>query len=302
MGRELTDVKITKSHPMNYLAKLENQNKSFLILVGVTLIGVIGGIDFLTGYEFSFSVFYVLPIALITWLTSNRVGLLASVASAIVWYGADEATGHPYTHPLIPIWNTLIRLAFFVIITLLLSAFKQALQRESELARTDHLTGAVNSRFFYELAGIEIDRFRRYGHPFTIAYFDLDNFKGINDQFGHATGDQVLCVVASSIRKQIRKTDIFARLGGDEFAMLLPETNEESTRLIFPKIHTELQNELRRNNWQVTCSIGVVICKVTPDSAEELIKQADSLMYLAKNDGKNRIKYDSYSREQETSQ
>ena len=77
--------------------------------------------------------------------------------------------------------------------------------------------------------------------------------------------------------------------------MLLPETNDEAARLIFPKIHAELQKELQQNNCPVTCSIGVVICKLAPDSAEELIKRADALMYLAKNDGKNRIKYDSHS-------
>ena len=77
--------------------------------------------------------------------------------------------------------------------------------------------------------------------------------------------------------------------------MFLPETNDEAARLIFPKIHAELQKELQQNNCPVTCSIGVVICKLAPDSAEELIKRADALMYLAKNDGKNRIKYDSHS-------
>ena len=137
---------------MNYLAKLEKQNKPFLVIGGVILIGIIGILDFLTGYEISFSAFYVLPISLITWITNRWIGLLASLASATVWLCADLATNHLYSHPLIPAWNTLIRFAFFIIITILLSALKRALQRESELARTDHLTGAVNMRFFYELA------------------------------------------------------------------------------------------------------------------------------------------------------
>lgn len=133
---------------MNYLAKIEKQNRHFLTAVGFALNGIIGIIDFLTGYELSFSVFYVLPISLVTWLTSRRVGLLTSLVSAGAWLSADIATGHPYSHPLIPLWNSLIRFAFFVIITLLLSALKGALQREGKLARTVHLTRAVNLRFF----------------------------------------------------------------------------------------------------------------------------------------------------------
>lgn len=282
---------------MNLLAKIENQSKPFILLLGIVLIGVIGGIDYWTGFEISFSVFYVLPISLITWVTSRRVGILAALASAFVWFGADQATNPPYSHPLIPIWNTLIRFSFFAIITLLLSAFRRLLQRESEFARIDHLTGAINLRFFYELAEAEIDRFRRHGHPFSLAYIDLDNFKNINDQFGHATGDQVLYALASAVRKQIRRTDIFARLGGDEFAILLPETNEVAARAAIPKIQAEFQAEMGRNNWPVTCSIGVLICTIQPVSVEDLVRQTDEVMYQAKESGKNVIKYSAYKKD-----
>ena len=280
---------------MNLIAKLEKQNKPFLILLGFIAIGVIGIIDYLTGYEFSFSVFYVLPISLVTWLTSQRFGLLASLASAIVWFSADIATGHPYPHPLIPVWNTLIRLSFFVIITLLLCALKRALQRESEMARTDHLTGAVNLRFFYEVAQMEIDRLERYKHPFTLAYIDLDNFKIINDQFGHSAGDQVLYTVASSVKKQVRRTDVFARLGGDEFALLLPETDQESARLAISKIQGNLLDEMQKNNWPITFSIGVLTCQVAPYSTDELVRMADELMYSVKQNNKNAIRYSTYT-------
>lgn len=258
-------------------------------------IGVIGVIDFLTGYELGFSVFYVLPISLITWLKGRWLGLLAAFVSAFVWFIADIATGHPYSHALILIWNTFIRFAFFVITTVLLSALRSSLQRESELARIDHLTGAVNSRFFHELAQMEVDRLQRYKHPLSLAYIDLDNFKIINDRFGHASGDQVLRAVASAIRKDMRKTDILARLGGDEFALLLPETNQNSARATLNKIHVDLQMEMRRNNLPITFSIGVLTCKVAPLSTEDLLKIADELMYSVKRDGKNAIRFSIYA-------
>ena len=281
---------------MNFLASLEKQNKPFLLLVGFILIGVIGLIDFLTGCEVAFSVFYVLPISLITWLASRRFGLVASLASALVWLGADVATTeHPYSHPLIPVWNTLIRLTFFIIITLLLSALRKATEREGELARIDYLTGAVNPRFFYDLAQMEIDRFQRYQHPFTLAYIDLDNFKTVNDQFGHATGDQVLLTVVSSARKYIRKTDAIARLGGDEFALLLPETSQESAHIALSNLHSGLLEEMRQNNWPITFSIGVLTCNATPPTAKELLRMADDLMYSVKHDSKNALKYSTYA-------
>jgi len=279
---------------VNFLAKLERPSKPFLLLAGFTLIVVIGCIDFLIGYEIGLSVFYVLPIALITWFTSRWFGVAASLASAFVWFSADVATRDPYLHPLILIWNTLIRLTFFVIITLLLSALRRAAQRESEMARIDYLTGAGNSRFLYNLVQLEIDRLQRYQHPLTLAYIDLDNFKTVNDRLGHAVGDQVLCAVVSSVKKNIRRTDSVARLGGDEFALLLPETNQESARVVLSKIQEDFLEEMRINNWPVTVSIGVLTCPVAPPSTDALVSMADELMYSVKRDGKNGVKYSTY--------
>jgi diguanylate cyclase (GGDEF)-like protein len=280
---------------VDFLVDSENRTKSLLVFVGFALIGVVGIIDFLTGYELAFSLFYVLPISLITWHTSRWFGLAGSLVSAVVWLGADLTSGHFYSHPLIPIWNTLIRLAFFVIITFLLSALRKAIQREGELARTDYLTGAVNSRFFYELAQMEMNRLRRYQHPFTIAYLDLDNFKIINEQSGHTIGDEVLRTVVSSAKTTLRRTDVVARLGGDEFALLLPETDQESARVVLPKIQGSLLEEMRQKHWPITFSIGVLTCRAVPPTADDMVRLADSLMYSVKQESKNGIKYSTYA-------
>lgn len=276
---------------MNLHTRLEKQNTLFLLLMGILLIGLIGCVDYFTGYELAFSIFYVLPISLVTWFAGSRHGLLASLVSAGVWLGADIGTGHPYSHPLVLVWNTLIRFALFVIITVLISALRSALQRESQLARIDHLTGAVNRRFFYELLQMEIDRLERYNHPFTITYIDLDRFKALNDRFGHAAGDQVLRTLAASVRKHSRKTDIFARIGGDEFVLLLPETDQETAREIIPTLQINLLKEMQQNNWPVTFSIGVLTCYTSAYPAEELIQRADELMYLVKREHKNSASY-----------
>jgi diguanylate cyclase (GGDEF)-like protein len=280
---------------MSFLTNFEKRSKFFSVTVGFVFIGVISLIDFLTGYELTFSAFYVIPISFITWFNGRRLGLMTMVACAFLWISADIATGHPYSHPFVQIWNYILRIVAFVLVTWLLSALRSAAEHERELSRTDHLTGAANSRFFHQLMRKEIDRLQRYGHPFTLAYFDLDNFKNVNDQFGHSIGDQVLCSVVTSARKYLRKTDVVARLGGDEFAFLLPETNQASARIVLSKIQGILLEEMRQNNRPITFSMGVLTCNAAPDSIDELISIADELMYSVKRGMKNAVNYAIYN-------
>jgi diguanylate cyclase (GGDEF)-like protein len=101
---------------------------------------------------------------------------------------------------------------------------RSAMEREKEAARTDSLTGAMNSRAFGELATAELHRARRYERPFTIAYVDIDDFKAVNDRFGHSSGDTLLRLVAETMKHNSRAVDVIARVGGDEFVILFPET------------------------------------------------------------------------------
>ena len=279
---------------MTVLASLEKRSKLFWMVVGFALIGGVGILNFLTGFEASLSFFYLIPISLITWLTGRTIGIVASLAGALVWLITDVAVGKSYSQPFIYTWNTLIVLAFFVIVALLLSALKRALEHEKELAYTDYLTGAVNSRFFFDLVEMEIGRLQRYKHPFTIAYVDIDNFKAVNDEFGHTIGDQVLRAVVNQARNHLRKTDVVARLGGDEFAFLLPETNQESAQVAVSKIQRGILEGMHQSNWSITFSVGVLTCLQAPNTTDEIFRMADALMYSVKHDSKNAVKYSIY--------
>jgi len=277
---------------MDIVASLEKQNKPFWVITGIVLIAGIGIIDFLTGYEMAFSLFYLVPISLVTWFAGRRLGVWASIVSALVWLFADIAAGDTYSLHAIYYWNFSIRLSFFIIVTLLLSALKKAFEREKELAQLDSLTGAFNTRYFSELLKLEINRAQRYSRPFTVAYFDLDNFKTINDRFGHSTGDVVLNTIVKHAKSHLRKVDVIARLGGDEFAFLFPETGQLAAQVIISKIQSGLLDEMSKNNWPVTFSIGVVTClNNLPQTSDELMKRADDLMYSVKNNGKNGVSY-----------
>jgi diguanylate cyclase (GGDEF)-like protein len=275
---------------MNTIAALEKAGKAFWITVGLILLGVVALLDYLTGYELSFSLFYLIPIALFSWFVNNRLGVLVSFISAALWLVVDIAAGVRYSHPAIYFWNSIIRLTFFNLTVLLISLGK-ALERERTFARTDYTTGIFNTRFFHILGQREIDRTIRYKTPLTVAFVDVDNFKVINDRFGHVTGDKILGIIASTIQRHLRKTDIVARVGGDEFAILLPDVGEEAAKIVVPKMQRKLLDEMWLNNWPVTFSIGVVTCVTPPNSVDEILNMADKLMYSVKNSGKNDIQY-----------
>jgi diguanylate cyclase (GGDEF)-like protein len=280
---------------MNFLARLEKRSRLFWILIGFVLIAGVGVLDFLTGYEFAFSFFYLFPISLISWLTGRRPGIAAALASALVWLVTDVAAGNLYSQRFIYVWNTLIVFGSFVVVVLLLTALKKSLEYQRELAQTDYLTGALNSRFLFDLLQIEIDRSRRYKHPFSIAYIDIDDFKAVNDQLGHITGDHVLRVLVDEIRRHMRTTDVIARLGGDEFVLLLPETNQESAQVVLSRIQADILTAMQQFNWPVTLSIGALTCIEAAQTTDEIVRMVDDLMYSVKHGSKNGIKFSTYA-------
>ena len=276
--------------PRQFTLLITSLKRLLLGVSGLSGIALLGWLDYLSGHELGFSLFYLAPISFVTWHAGRYYGLAMAVISATVWLIADLHSGHVYSHPAILIWNTFIRAGFFVIVTLLLSALRRALQAEQALARTDYLTGAANKRFFFELAEKERLRSQRSKHPLSLAYIDLDNFKWVNDNLGHGAGDNVLKSVAHCLQQNLRQTDTVTRLGGDEFALLLPETDATAAQQIASKLQKQLLEQMSKQQWPVTFSIGVVSFRELPPSIELMIKSTDELMYAVKLSGKNNIR------------
>jgi diguanylate cyclase (GGDEF)-like protein len=263
--------------------------RTWVLAGGFLLVGLVGVIDYVTGFFMSFSIFYLAPIVIVTWYGGRNLGYATACASAAAWLLADLTAGHSYPSVAYPIWNATMRLGFFAIIVTALARRERSLVSEKALARTDALTGIRNRRAFCELAEKEMSRSRRYGHVFSVAYIDCDNFKAVNDIHGHDTGDALLQLAAQAIQDNVRTMDLVARLGGDEFALLMPETDEESAHEVVSRLRTVLLELMRKNEWPVTFSVGIVTFHMPPDNVEDLIRKADSVMYSAKNRGKNRI-------------
>jgi diguanylate cyclase (GGDEF)-like protein len=259
--------------------------------IALVLVAFIGVVDWLITIELSLSIFYLVPISVAAWFVSRQAGILVSILSAIAWWTTDVLDPYTYTYPAIAYWNALVRLGFFLIVTYLLSALKTAFDRERQLARTDGLTGVLNRRSFWEIAELEFQRSRRHQYPLTVAYLDIDNFKAINDRFGHATGDRILSLTAIVARNTLRATDTVARIGGDEFILLLPETNEELAQTGLHRLHQALLETVGTQHEVVTFSIGAVTFLSAPESVEIAIEQADRVMYDIKRRGKNQLEF-----------
>jgi diguanylate cyclase (GGDEF)-like protein len=118
---------------------------------------------------------------------------------------------------------------------------------------------------------------------------DLDNFKSVNDRLGHAAGDELLKDMGALLGASSRSSDTAARLAGDEFALLMPETAEDVARIAVERLRDQVTWLMRNRGWEVTSSIGLVTYLVPPESPEAALKAADSLMYSAKKEGKNRV-------------
>jgi diguanylate cyclase (GGDEF)-like protein len=161
-----------------------------------------------------------------------------------------------------------------------------------KLTRHDPLTDIPNRRYFLERCLQEFVRARRNLTPLCVASLDVDHFKKINDQYGHAAGDEMLKTLCRHIEQQLRNMDLFARVGGEEFALLMPDTELEGSFLLCERIRQVVsEHQLVFNNHIISCtiSIGVTILKPADATMDDCLFRADKAMYQAKKNGRNRV-------------
>lgn len=265
--------------------------KIFVFWLGISFIIFIGIFDYISGQEISFNLFYLLPIAMVTWFISRLVGVVGAIASTVSTIESDIILGKTiYSDMVIFYWNTGINFAFFLFVVIILGELKKILEHEKELSRTDTLTGVANRRYFFDISSKEVARANRDPEPITLAYIDLDNFKKVNDTMGHDIGDELLKTVSEYMADHLRAGDIVARLGGDEFALLLPNTGHPESEQILERLRTGLVSTMQKKKWPVTFSIGAAIFEIPPRNTDEMIKKADELMYSVKHTSKNMLK------------
>jgi diguanylate cyclase (GGDEF)-like protein len=158
------------------------------------------------------------------------------------------------------------------------------------MAITDSLTGLYVRRHFYERMNEEMKRSKRYQLNFAFLMLDIDDFKHCNDTYGHLVGDVVLKDIARVIKENVREIDVVARYGGEEISLVLPETGEESARVVAERLRKKIEEHVFKaydEKLKLTVSAGIAIYPKDSTDARTLIDRADEALYVAKKSGKN---------------
>jgi diguanylate cyclase (GGDEF)-like protein len=270
------------------LAFVNRQSKIKVALTSIALVLVLGWVDIKTGLEVHLHLLYVLAIALASWFVNRRAGIYIAILCDIVVLAADVIGGRQYSSRWILYWNFLMRGGLFVFVALALSQLRSKFDTLSDLASRDLLTGLPNGRAFYDITSREIDK--ALGHrPLSLAFLDVDGFMWINHRFGYATGDQMLCIIAQTIKQNVPRPELVGRVGGTAFAVLLPNVTSQDAGAILEKIQKELKEERRKHAQPVSFYISAIACAKAPRSIAELMHEAESRMTRMKGSSKDTI-------------
>lgn len=267
-----------------------SQYRGQWLSLGMVLLLLIAAIDYATGFTLRFTILYLLSLLILTWVTSRLFGILLSVVACTSWAYIDVISGRYNDDPGLLYWDWGASLFGFIVLVIGLSALRRALDNAYFQSRKDSLTGLINKAGFYQIVSAELEMCRRYKRTLSIAYIDCDNFKQVNDLYGHHVGDNLLRTISRTMQRKLRGSDLPGRLGGDEFAVMLPETSAEACRMVIEMLQQRLLHEMKENDWPVTFSIGIATFVRMPASIEDMIHQADKLMYSVKHTSKGAIK------------
>jgi diguanylate cyclase (GGDEF)-like protein len=240
----------------------------------------------IAGSFYSLDVLFCIPVIQAASLGSIRakrrsdsvMPTLVGTFCALAWSVAEVAV----SWPLFPInaflLNVFTRSVTFTIIGRVVSM----LWKEREYSRKDGLTDLANRLEFVERFEIEQVRSARSGKSYSLLFIDIDQFKKLNDDYGHHVGDNALKVVADLLRKKSRASDTVARIGGDEFVLLYPETDAQASKVLVSKILLASERAFKDKGWSIALSIGHVTETGRNKSTDEILRSADEKMYLIK--------------------
>lgn len=275
---------------MNFIIQFENvlSKNAFLRRIFLfVMIAVWGVIDLATGYEYSFAVFYLIPVSIAAWYDNKYMTTVTIVLSALTWLYADYGAGHHYSSSIIPFWNTCARLGFFSVFAFLLFKIKRNLAEMTLMAMRDSLTSLNNTRAFNVEYQTLKKRQPKKDQTLAIGIIDLDGFKSVNDTYGHSKGDDVLVEFAQVLKESVRMNDVVARMGGDEFVVILQDTNSQGIEEYAKRLRNQFLLSGLKQRYGVDFSMGIRIYTELPENLDEATRQADQLMYQSKARGKS---------------
>ena len=272
-------------------------NRTVLLLSGAGIVAV-GFVDVaisrLAGFDLAITPLYLLPVGFAAWASGATVGLLfalyaAAVEGAAAWI---SARGTPET------WSAALgvamELAVFVGASYTIARLRWHLAYERHLSHTDPVTGIGNLRSFEDAAQRELSRMARRTSPVSVAYFDVDHFKDVNDRRGHLAGDQVLQQIGELLRREARSVDTVGRFGGEEFVLVLPETALNGAIIVAERVRQRVQaHNFGTGTEPIRVTVSIGVASVPDDRATSpltFLALADAALYRAKAEGRNVVR------------
>lgn len=272
----------------NQIFKFSNNRFLLVLFIIITSIFV-SVIDYITGTEIRVYPFYFIPVTLAASFISFRFAIFTSIFCTLLWFTSNFYAGMVFSNKWFWAWNCIANFISLLFVSYLVSNLKTYKDQQEKHAIFDSLTGLLNRRAFNDKGSIILELCRRLSMPVTIAFIDLDNFKFVNDNFGHKKGDEVILNISNIIKSNLRASDILCRLGGDEFVAMLPNTAIEGANSVLERIRHKVECEMQKESLEVRCSIGAEVFYTIPNNTDDLINSADKIMYSVKNSGKNRV-------------
>jgi len=275
-----------------WLARWSDRS-AFLLAIGAILcVGILDHLAaHLVGYDFEATALYILPIAFAAWAAGTSASVLCALLAAAVEGYVSWLDG-PRVVPWVATVSIFSELLLFLGAAYTFARLRWHLDFERHISRTDPLTGIGNPRAFEEVAVRELARLQRRPTPLSVAFFDLDDFKSVNDARGHAAGNGLLRAVGETLRTAVRGADFVARVGGDEFVLLLPDTDAETCRAVVERLRVRLRESVAGAGFATTFSIGAVTFQEPPASSDLLLAASDRAMYVVKHGAKDGVRYE----------
>jgi diguanylate cyclase (GGDEF)-like protein len=263
-------------------------------------------LDQWTGQRFVLKWLLIPIVSLAAWHSGLRVGIgfavLASVPGVLVDYlsGRDAPSG-ALSDGIAQWTGALVRLGVFVFIAWVLTRLRASLDAERRLAAHDSLTGLANRQSLFARGAEVLDNARREAAAVSAIFVDCDQFKAINDRWGHARGDELLCEVADCLRAVCEEGQIVARLGGDEFVIVENGRTAAQTADLAQRLQSQFADRMHARSCPLTLSIGAVWFARPPADLDQLIAAADEAMYAVKRGAKGGIEFRSFEQESSAS-